>query len=69
MRADRWYCSRPPYRSGTCDAGPLADGRCAQQHPPCVPRRSAAGLRSLQVSLGLVLSLGLALLGLGLGWW
>jgi hypothetical protein len=68
-RQQRWHCQRPAHLGDHCQYGPLADGRCGLQHPPCLPRRSSDGLRQLLVTLVLALSLGVALLGLGLGWW
>lgn len=49
-KGDRWECQRPARAGGACERGPLPDGSCCLQRPPCVPqpslrkRRARAGL-------------------------
>lgn len=42
---NRWHCTRPKGAGGTCKEGPLPDGRCPNQPPPCQPRRSLMSRR------------------------
>ena len=42
-----WACTRPPEWGGKCEAGPLPDGRCCREIPPCRPVRSLRGRRGI----------------------
>jgi predicted CXXCH cytochrome family protein len=42
---DRWQCRRPDTAGGACHAGPLPNGACPHQRPPCVPRSSLRRIR------------------------
>lgn len=43
--ADGWQCTRPRQAGGPCENGPLPDGACCRQLPPCVPVRSLRSRR------------------------
>jgi hypothetical protein len=51
---NRWECRRPKLAGGKCDQGPLPDGSCCNQHPPCAPRRSLRRWRARAVGLALL---------------
>lgn len=54
---DRWECRRAPSAGGACETGPLPDGTCCMQHPPCTPQpslRKRRGRISLMVGLFVV---------------
>lgn len=42
----RWACRRSNRSGGPCEEGPLPDGSCSHQHPPCKPMPSLRGYRS-----------------------
>ncbi len=44
-RGDRWHCQRHEGRGGTCDTGPLPDGRCCLTVTRCQPVRSLRAKR------------------------
>lgn len=63
-RGDRWHCTRPPSAGGPCQAGPLPDGACSVQRPPCVPVRSLSALRRRVTRMVVVAVIGLAMITL-----
>lgn len=42
----RWACRRSTRSGGPCEEGPLPDGSCCHQHPPCKPMPSLRGYRA-----------------------
>ena len=55
---DRWQCNRPLSQGGTCKSGPLANGTCCQQRPPCTPRLSKRFIRGRFVMVAILIGLG-----------
>lgn len=41
----RWACRRSTRSGGACAEGPMPDGSCCHQHPPCKPLNSIRGYR------------------------
>ncbi|SDG36640.1 hypothetical protein [Thalassobaculum litoreum] len=63
-RGDRWHCTRPASAGGPCQAGPLPDGACSVQRPPCVPVRSLSALRRRITRMVVVAVIGLVMIAL-----
>ena len=42
---DEWVCTRPKNQGGSCEAGPLPDGRCCRAVAPCQPEPSLRARR------------------------
>ena len=57
-QGDGHQCVRPAAWGGRCEAGPLADGSCSQQVPPCSPVRSLMARRKRLTILSTALALG-----------
>ena len=51
----RWACRRSPQSGGTCEDGPLPDGQCCNQHPPCKPTLTLRSYRARLTILAAVL--------------
>ncbi len=66
-RGSGWACSRPLHRGGTCSEGPTKDGRCCNERPPCVPRRSLRSQRQRLSFALLSMTLGIGLIIYGSG--
>ena len=58
-------CSRPKGAGGACDGGPLADGTCCRNLPPCVPVRSLRSRRGRFTALATLVCFGLLLFLVG----
>ncbi|MCB1693077.1 MAG: hypothetical protein KDI19_09945 [Pseudomonadales bacterium] len=68
---DRWVCTRADVFGGTCEQGPLPDGRCCNPKPEqevCQPVRSMRAKRALVVRLAAMLALGILVIGLAGPW-
>ena len=52
---DRYTCRRRPEDGGPCVDGPLPDGKCAIQQPPCQPRRTLRSYRGKLAVVSLIL--------------
>jgi hypothetical protein len=61
QQGDTWICARSRAQGGKCDDGPLPDGQCCQQIPPCQPVRSIMALRGVVSISAFVLAIGVAL--------
>ncbi len=57
--ANGFQCARPTQLGGQCPTGPLPDGSCCLQIPPCSPRRTTRAKRQLLVLLTAAFSIGL----------
>ncbi|MFP6765212.1 MAG: hypothetical protein VB858_16405, partial [Planctomycetaceae bacterium] len=62
---DGFVCARPPAWGGTCETGPLPDGKCCQTVVLCQPRRSIRMRRQIisVCCVGLILGLLLLITG------
>jgi len=56
---DGWVCSRPKSAGGPCEQGPLPDGQCCRDLPPCLPVRSLRSRRGRFTKFVTLLCLGL----------
>lgn len=63
-RGSSWVCTRAAEAGGPCSEGPLPDGRCCRQVPPCVPRRSSRAKERSLVLWAFAVTLGIVALGL-----
>lgn len=55
-QGDKYLCRRPAHAGGPCESGPLPDGSCACQHPPCVPQPTLRRRRGRYVALAAALA-------------
>ena len=64
-KGDRYQCVRPSAWGGRCEPGPLADGSCPMQQPPCSPVRSLLARRKRLTILTTALAFGILMLLFG----
>ncbi len=62
---DGWVCTRPENAGGACERGPLPDGRCCHELPPCVPVRSLRSRRGRLTAWATVVSFAIILILFG----
>lgn len=60
-KGDRWECTRPPRRGGSCEHGPRPDGTCACPIETCQPELTVRAKRGLTTVGAAALTLGLVL--------
>ena len=65
---DRWSCTRSQFAGGPCAEGPLPDGTCCREIPPCRPVRSWRARRGAVVRWVLALSVGLLIFVMASGY-
>lgn len=58
---DRWLCTRRDAQGGKCSEGPLPNGACAHQIPPCQPKPSVRRVRGQLAWVLVALTLGILL--------
>lgn len=67
-RGERWECTRPSRRGGTCEHGPRPDGTCACRIEPCQPELTVRAKRGLTTLGAAALTLGVVLALFGGPW-